>query len=190
MDQSTIVLDCDGVLADLVGALAKDFGFDPEIVTGYDLKSVFGPKWFSMVDRIDSEGWCSQIPMYEGAQELYEGLKKLGRVIIATGPWNSKTWCYERTQWLRERFPNPEIVFCKNKSDIVGDLLIEDRVEMINDWLNSRYTCDNAILVDRPWNRYWSMCKPDYSRLVRRVRFNDVLMAAQEILALHNAGPW
>ena len=185
----TIVLDCDGVLADFVGALAKGFEFDPEIVTEHDLRHVFGEKWPHMVTAICSEGWCSQVPMYEGAQELYKGLAKLGRVIIATSPWDSETWCCERTRWIRERFPKPNIVFARDKHDVRGDVLIEDSAESVEGWIDH---LEPAILVDRPWNKHWNspyrVCASASVTYGYRAEFSKILEVTKNVLKLCRNG--
>lgn len=157
---TTILVDCDGVLADCVSAylalLEEMWGIraSKEEVTSHEFgECVCTPEQNEAVwKRIDSTpGFC------RGFRELpyaAEGLKHLrgwaDRVVCVTSPHVSGTWVTERYEWLFARgFSKYDIVLASDKSLVAGDALIDDYVK------NLRGTSALPIAIRQPWNSEW-----------------------------------
>lgn len=150
-----ILVDCDGVLADFTGQMAKslfarhsfdlpldhkDFGFTD--VSGWQSKF-----W----DACHEEGFVSGMDVLPGSAHAINELRSLGRVVCVTAPFDgARYWHNERVRWLKKHldFGYKDIIFAADKSLIVGDALIDDKAETILNWNHGL-----AILRDRPWNR-------------------------------------
>lgn len=139
-----ILLDVDGVTADFmsqsflhlrqVGGPAVTH---QDIVT-FDLLSFIPERFQSILLRTWKEQYfCATIPLYEGSQEAVRSLRELGEVIFVTAPLaDSPHWHWERTQWIKEHFGSDgkDVIFATRKQHIVGDVLIDDRLDNLLDW--------------------------------------------------------
>ena len=152
----TIFIDCDGVLADYVGAILDILGkgHTPEDIVDFDFKKC--PK-LSQVDlhsihvASHTRGFVRSLDVYEGAREFLEALRNIDRVVCLTTPTaTSKYWAYERAEWLREElgFDDRDIVQCHDKTLCYGegDVLIDDSINNCVIWPGDAY------LVRRPWS--------------------------------------
>ena len=157
-----ILLDVDGVLADFVGCArtwvneCHGVYFNDEQVTDYNLMTSFGLPggWPSFIGWLSKRRACLDIDPYDGAEEFVDDLRKLGRVVAVTTPFVGVShWEADRRTWLEENFgfDQKDLVFCKDKSLVCGDVLIEDKPENCVAW-NAAHN-GLTILFDRPWNR-------------------------------------
>lgn len=155
-----ILLDVDGVIGDFVGMICSIL--NRRFATNYteadfmhwDLRTTLAPaesKWLN--EALQQEGIATVIDPYPGAKEFVEELKTIGTVLALTAPYqSSKTWPYERQQWLLKRFGLPMLsVPGEYKHMFDGDFLIEDKLITVEQWADTRGT--EAILIDRPWNQ-------------------------------------
>ena len=169
---STILVDCDGVLASFTDAyldLVYDVTgkrIDPNEVTNFkinrspffvELEKTF-PRLRQTIDRIitTDRHFVYSLALIDGAQDGLELLREAGhRVVCVTSPWaGSEFWHHERHDWLEDvmGFDTHNIIFASDKSLVHGDYLIDDKVENLAEW--SR--CDarrKPILFDAPYNR-------------------------------------
>lgn len=157
-----VLLDVDGVVADLVGALAQATGlFEPEAVTAYAFDQCLPPEIVKVIGRVMVRpGFVEDMPTCEGARKLFADLVCAGhRPVFVTKPYaKSPTWAYERTRWLHKTFgADLHIVHTDKKGLVGGDILVEDSPENIEGWLEE-HRKGWAFLVDRPWNR-GDLCK-------------------------------
>lgn len=151
-----ILVDCDGVLADFLGAVLKYFpGRRQSEFEEFGLQLLETDPTERAVLRglEDTEGFCSEIEWYDGAQDFLRKLQDYGEVVCVTAPWFTKTWEAERREWLKDFLPHDQIIFCPSnqKHRIRGHVIIDDRADTCAKWLksNSGY----ALTPDRPWNR-------------------------------------
>lgn len=153
-----VLYDVDGVLADLIGGLCKACSFkiaEPDNVTAYNFedcmpKEVVG-EWRSVM--LDP-GFALSLEPYRGARELVQVALDCGyEVVYVTMPYRaSKTWAYDRCEWLDKHMPKAPIVLTGHKHLVTGDQLIEDNPENLAKWLE-HHPRGMGVLVDRPWNQ-------------------------------------
>lgn len=158
-----LLLDVDGVLADFVGGVIKII----KTIGGPELKPEDFPYWdiFStlkerhdtshlvdeVVINIKRMGFCYDLPVYPGAKEGVQKILDAGiDLFIVTSPWPGHLhWMPERSTWLKTHFNIPEkkVIHANAKYIIKGDLLIDDKTDHIEDWLN--HNPDGAAFL---WN--------------------------------------
>jgi 5'(3')-deoxyribonucleotidase len=166
-----IGLDCDGVLADFVGAtldLAHRFTslrFKRDDIKTWDIfdyvKDPLNSDLKRTVQRsIEKRGFCQNLKVLPGSIKAVQALRELGEVVCITSPWvTNPTWGYERTEWLREHFGFEwrQIIHTGRKEFVHCDYLVDDRLSNLVEWnayqgRTSRYG-GHAILWDTPHNR-------------------------------------
>jgi 5'(3')-deoxyribonucleotidase len=163
MRNLTILVDVDGVLADLVGATIAEANFltsldrKPSEQTSWEILNLYSKEHH---DRIISEtfhkpGFCRQLPVMLGAQAFIRELRTLGSVYIVTAPWPVAHWMWERTEWLMEHFgfaPSEIMQVPTGLKPLVrGDVFIDDKPETVVEWENLNRGA--GILVDAPYNQ-------------------------------------
>jgi 5'(3')-deoxyribonucleotidase len=162
-DKPLVLLDVDGVCADIVRAsIAAMKGcpvFRPSDVTSWDFSSVPGLDVQELYRRWSLPGFCSGIPVCKGAVEGVMELQRHADVVFCTTPFEpSKTWEYERAMWLERVFgaSAEDIVFARDKASVEGDFLVDDRTKN----LQQAECCGGKgawfpVCWDAPYNRDW-----------------------------------
>lgn len=162
MSKPTVLVDCDGVLADFVGGVCREVNktipervhqFKPKDFTEWDIGRLLPSYWKGIVSR---PGFCYGLEPYPDAKEGMKTLLDSGaKAIVVTSPWTSDSWISERIEWLRCHFSidRTNIIFADSghKALIKGDFLIEDNLPTLQDW--SRENKGYGYLIDRPWNQ-------------------------------------
>lgn len=157
-----VLLDCDGVLADLVGRLCEELALRGFKKTPEDVKHVQLALSYSAEEMrasheiMSAPGFCHGLAWYEGAREFVRDLTKHNfETHVVTAPFKtSPTWMNERLAWLAPEVPSERVHFVagKYKHLFRGDVLVEDHPTTAHDWLEANPKCI-ALLIDRPWNR-------------------------------------
>jgi len=172
-----ILLDCDGPLADFIGAylrVVKELTgttVSPEAVDRWHIHECAFIKnltadarrwpdpWMTLRDRIEntiaSEGFCSSIPVQPDAVHAVKRLSEIGDVYVVTSPWDSSpTWMHERDQWLKKHFglPRDRIIQTAGKYRVHGDILVDDKPGHVRAWQEA-WPGSLGILFDMPNNR-------------------------------------
>ena len=127
----TYPVDLDGTVADIDSGLADHL---PEWKS-----SIFNrteSEYTGVLEELarkvmTSEGFFRTLPLLPYAKENIEDLMKRGTVIFVSSPIKNAPYCIsEKISWIEEHFGFPlarSAVFCKDKTMIVGDYLIDDR---------------------------------------------------------------
>lgn len=157
----TILCDCDGVLADFVGACLVDLykisgvAMTADDITSWNMFDLMPEAHRGdVISRIGRQSWCREIPIYDGAQEFVDALTQRNEMYVVTSPWTGNWWHSERVDWLGAHLgvSAGRIIFAHNKTMIRGDALIDDRLSHIVDW--SKANPDGiGVLVDRAYNQ-------------------------------------
>lgn len=163
MQRPKILLDIDGVCADFVGAGLKALATlgihkRPEDVTSYKMQHALGlteeqtRAWFAMIRE---PGYCANIPLYDGAREGVDQLRKIGDVYAVTARFRGMPyWVEEREEWLHQHLdfdPRAEVIFTDAKHCIRGDVLIEDTTSTLVRW-KQEYPRSLGLRIQRPYN--------------------------------------
>lgn len=168
----TVLLDCDGVLADFAGALLSWAGpaFSRSQLTETDLIQSLGLEHRQEeFDAVASEpGFCESLPILEGAQDFVESLRSFtSEIIVVTSPYSAaKLWTFERLRWLEKHFAitKHDVIFAKRKELIRGDILIDDFPKNVKPFAERG---GHALLIDQPWNASFQTQASDFGRIER-----------------------
>jgi len=180
MSRPLILLDCDGVLADFVGAVCRELELmqlppkKPEDFTTWNLEETLGAEVFDRVSRaISARNWAKIIHPYEGSGNFVHQLRIIGHVVCVTAPWDSPTWMESRYKWLSKcfGFTRQDVFFTSRKGLLRGDYLIEDSLANVNAWEGDDGL---GIILDRPWNQ-GKLAKPfvrakSYEEILKEIR--------------------
>jgi len=128
-----LFLDCDGVLADF------DTGFQNLTgMQGQEYEDTHGSKAFWKLIQ-DSPHYFENLPLMEGAVELYQAVKHL-RPIILTGCPRGDWAAHQKMRWRDKHFPGVPMVTClsRNKVDYCqpGDVLVDDFLKHSQKWID------------------------------------------------------
>lgn len=185
-----ILTDCDGVLADLVGALCSELagrGFNrtPDDVKHFDFSLSFTEDEMRAVHEImRTPGFVHALDWYEGARAFLRELAREGDVHAVTAPFrDAASWMHERLAWLASEVQGDRVHFVagKYKHLVRGDVLIEDHPTTASDWCTSNPN-GVAVLIDRPWNRPGSNEWRLHANMYRAGSFDDALRIVRECM--------
>lgn len=142
-----MLLDCDGVLADFMGAALPiinnllDTKHRLGDVTVFNFAEALG---LSAVDAAAvkralgrSRRLAATLAVYPGAIAGVRALRRVAEVYIVTSSWDSnETWEFDRKGWLRRHFGirHHEICFTAAKHICAGDFLVDDKTETLEKW--------------------------------------------------------
>ncbi len=162
-----ILLDVDGVLGNfpsealrfcnLYGRTSADVEWSESNVDQHDILKAL--KLEHLQERFDQHcidsDFCRHMPVYDGAQAFIEKVRGMGDLIIVTSPYSAvPTWCHARLAWLSEHFGihKRDVVFCKRKELVRGHVLIDDKLENCEAFVQGS-SFRQSIIFDRPWNQ-------------------------------------
>lgn len=157
----TILLDCDGVLSDLVGKVCYELTYafgkrrHPSEITEFEFAKTLNAEEIRFVDYLASEdGFCGGLEWYPGARPFLRSVLKLGEVLVVTSPWKSRSWDRERREWLEPHIPPHDVlsVASARKPYVRGDVLVEDNLDTAERWAAAN-PGGRALVLNRPWNQ-------------------------------------
>lgn len=154
------LIDCDGVLSDLIGSVLRlahekaGIFLTEADITDYDYGSALGwPRWGVEVERaVREREFVYRMRPYSGVTVFLRELEHLvgaENVYVCTKPWDGlPEWLAQRSAWLRDvvGVPTRRQIHCSNK-DLVEGFLVDDSPEN----LRTRDPRD-VWCVARPWN--------------------------------------
>ncbi len=158
-----VLVDCDGVLADFVGAFLGTVNY--QLGTEYQREQVttFGfdtlPGWtanapfaWSLARHV---GFCRDIPPLPGAVEGFRALREIVDVEICTSPmYGAPHWVHERDVWLETHFDisHKHIHHVRKKHRMDAAVLLDDSGENLDLWAQHRPD-SLALMWDATYNR-------------------------------------
>ena len=128
----------DGVVVDLVPALFKICGWDPNTkANGYHLEKIMGlttKEFWAKIETGGADFWrnAEELPWF---RELYRELSGLGKVIFCTSPTLDSNCIKGKLQWLQDRLGHDfrNYVITPHKELLAGKgILIDDNEKFIN----------------------------------------------------------
>lgn len=159
-----VLLDCDGVLSDFVGAALGVIGevtgrwYGPSEVTRWDFGNLFESERESRAvwAELSGPGVAQELEVLPGAVDAVLRLRDAGHEIyVVTSPMpNCPTWTYERELWLRDHFgiDRGHIIHTSAKSLVCGDVLVDDNLDNVGGWV-AVHRGGAGVLIDAPYNR-------------------------------------
>lgn len=158
-----VLVDIDGVVANFHGStlsfVSNTLGVEHDLQTfrGWDIIQSVGIQHRTAIEaEWTRKGWCLELPPYEGAIEGVELLRSVADVYFVTAQMpDAPYWMYERIQWLKEHLKADErhIVITMAKHLVVGDVLVDDKPENINGWVQA-HPGKKGVLWEQPYNAY------------------------------------
>jgi len=143
----TVLLDCDGVLADFTSATLKlvlkvtGRHYEPDDIKTWEIFDSLPEKEAKdeVYGILKAPGGCTSIPVYPDAHDAIRRLRELATIIIVTSPFTSSpTWMHERQLWLEHHFGDGihSVIHAKHKDHVHGDFFIDDKPSHIKEWLD------------------------------------------------------
>lgn len=147
MTRPTVLLDCDGVLADFIesvlDAIVDEGGprYAHADVTEFNFTKALNLD-ADIARRVkktisESEGWWYAPSPFPEARAGVDALREIAEVYVVTSPWNSnKWWLSEREAWLKRHFdiPHSHVIACSAKHRVSGDVFVDDRTDALVRW--------------------------------------------------------
>ena len=158
---TTILLDCDGVLADFVTPALRvvaDLGgpvLMHDDLTTWDIDDALPEdKRPAFWERACAPGFCASLLPYPGVKEALARLRQLGDVVCVTSPMaTSPTWQHERTHWLKDvlGFERDHVISTSGKRYVRGHWFADDKPEHVTDWCAANRG-GRGFVIARPYN--------------------------------------
>lgn len=159
-----VLLDCDGVLADFVGAA---LGLIKK-VTGKPYTKANVKQWDFINDLVRDErdyleiyqgvhaaGFCAGIHPLAGAEKGMAELRKMPvDIYVVTAPqFESAHWVPERTRWLNYHFrlDKDRLLYTDAKRLAAGDVFVDDSSEHVASW-RAEHPAGVGYVMDAPHN--------------------------------------
>lgn len=159
-----VLLDIDGVCGDFLTpcleAVFQHTGkrFTPEDIGDWDIMKslgIEGPDAKTIYESMQAPGLCLGIPVYPGAKEGVEELRKIAEVLAVTSPFGGNHWMHERDQWCIQNlgFHKDDVLHVRSsrKHVVSGDFLIEDKTSTLVEWC-SHHPKGHGVLFRRSYN--------------------------------------
>lgn len=162
------LFDVDGVCGDLVSKLLFDIHkeFKTEVPKYEDIsahgklldskETMLNSEQLEFAQALmSSEGYANNFKVIDDCKVVIDLLRKQGHTVKwLTAPYyKSKTWCYDRLQWLKNNFAatDNDVIFAQDKSLIYGDVFIDDKESNIEAWQH-QWKNGAGLLFSQPWN--------------------------------------
>jgi 5'(3')-deoxyribonucleotidase len=195
----TILLDCDGPLADFSQQYLNYFNemmgtsFTKGDIDEWDILSSLGLSGLEkeearlkMHDIVCTKGYCMSIEPQPWAKYMVDQLKDMGHVIVVTSPWRGSIyWMGEREKWLGQFFgiDPKDVIFAHRKNLVMGDCLIDDKVDHVHKWA-ATFRGRSSILFPTGANRSTEIPRDPRggpSRVNRATSWKDVVSLVEGI---------
>ena len=157
----TVLVDCDGVVADFLSATIDHIKNKHGIVINYndvtdwnvfDSLKISGLR-HSLKHAVENDNFCMNIKPYEDMVSYVKSISAHHNVYIVTAPFFAKNWMDQRVEWIKKHLniDMNKIIFAEHKSIIQGDIIIDDKLDNVLDWKTFNKNGD-AILWSQPYN--------------------------------------
>lgn len=162
-----VLIDMDGVLVDwdqgFISAWKNRSPVDRSI-SYYMEKCLDADREDECLQLIHSENFFLNLPPMEGAIQAVKEMEAEGlQVFICTSPLKASMFCaYEKIEWVREHLGEEwidKIIICQNKTEIRGDLLIDDKPTCA-----TMHSIWRHVVFDAPYNRHLGAHVPRLSK--------------------------
>lgn len=157
----TILVDCDGVLADFVGAVLDGYNhhagtrWTDADVHRFEIAESIGVAKDVLYAQVTAS-FCLGIHPIDGAREAVERMREVADVVCVTATWDRvPSWDDERREWLAREmgFCKDDVIFAKGarKPLVRGDLFFDDLWATVANW-RAANRGGKGVLVRQPWN--------------------------------------
>ena len=180
-----LVCDVDGVLANftqgVLDFLRERYGLDycSDDVDQWSFKEALGLTdeiWRACTEHICSDGFAFNLEPLPACRELSLILSQKDRpfdVVFCTSPWwTSKTWCYDRTNWLMDHFGQTQgrrVLQGSLKHYVVGEretFFVDDKPEAVTAWIEAYFTRDTSWMCQAYlWDSHSNKSATDFVRV-------------------------
>ncbi len=195
-----LILDCDGVLADLVTPSRRELSHFYSLTT-HTRVEIEDPRDYYFRDVADEaglqflhklwgrEGFASSLLPYPGVKDILPALleQKLFSVGVVTAPFNSPTWRRDRMEWLqRYGFKEEQIIFSDKKEEVSGFVFIDDKPSNIRDWA-AEHPDGIALMPRHPYNEDYV---PHFNNIMQIPEVNATSVHQRSLISQYIPEPY
>lgn len=173
-----IAIDVDGVVADLVPKLLSEINH--KFKTKYTIEQCtmwnFYDRSGGMFDDPEHADYAvklmrgahyaANVRIISGSVDAINRICAAGHTVVwVTAPFrSSKTWAFDRTNWILEHFPacSKHIILTDRKEWVDADILIDDNPENIERWMKGGKKYRKGYLFSQPWNGEFRKSHPQH----------------------------
>lgn len=144
MYHARLLVDVDEVLADFQSPaldIIEDLTgtrYKPSDFEIWDMFETFSDAVKKRIfKRIDKRGWCLNLKPFPEAQAAIAEIRSMGVEVFAlTSPHHSKSWYYERVEWLKKHYamPKSHVIQTPAKFLVRGDAFLDDNPSHVEKW--------------------------------------------------------
>jgi len=153
-----VLIDMDGVICNFVDAFMYLYA-----EKGGKIPDGFAWVEWNSMDELPSQDVRKEVwrdpdlfwlpKPYEGAIVALQALNEQFDVRIVTALPHKHV--HTRSDWVKHYAPfihrKNQMIFTNDKSLIRGDVIIDDKLEYVRDWL--KINARTGVVIDRPWNQ-------------------------------------
>ncbi len=185
MSDDYVLVDCDGVLSDFVGACERacqamgiPFNYDG---TDYNVfRDMQDQHKRMLMSHFHRPRFVLDMEPLSEALEGVNMLRKEGyQLLCLTSPWHTAQWEKERKLWLKNHFgfKNSDVIQTPKKSLVRGVTLVDDKPSHCQSW--GQRNGSPALLWDTTYNREPIVGRPEQLDVIRVRGWGDVLSALE-----------
>ncbi len=161
MRKPDLLLDCDGVVADLVGDTMRHLASVglpvTQIIDNWEIRKFLNKDQLQEMYKLwESDGFAQRLTVYPGALAGVRALKHIANVHFLTSHWDSsKSWVHDRTVWLMQKFgvTSKDMTFSHFKAKTHGDIFVDDAVKNLRPWQEKWSPDGLAYLFIQDYNK-------------------------------------
>ncbi len=148
MEKKTLLVDMDGVLADVYAHfITYEFQETGIKKTKEEVVGLPEREAFTTVKYVRSEGFFRTVPVMPDSQEVLEKLNSQYQLYIVSSAMEFPNSLREKYDWLEEHFPFihwRQIILCGDKKAVFGDIMVDDHFK------NLDYFSGKTFLFNQP----------------------------------------
>lgn len=186
--ESTILLDVDGVIADLYTPFLRHLKHEHSIDrvlaqwNQYGIRKCLGDVAAdAFAVWLEHPNLYEEVPAFSGAFDFVDQLRERGRVIAVSLAYPGHA--SSKIKWLIGLFGFEwkDIVLTADKTLVDGDLLIEDNQHNIVAYQEEWWA--SGVLVTQPWNAdFDTTTSPKSPPILRVESFNELILAVDKLI--------
>lgn len=164
MRRPVLLLDCDGILSDFIGAALlalhaeSGLSIEREAIRTWEVFDSLPPEAQAyrtrVYDLLKAKLGCVSMCVYDGAKEGVARVQELAEVVIVTSPFpGSDTWMSEREKWLKSHFglTRDHVIHTSAKHHVKGDFFVDDKTDHVVKWAEA-HPAGRAMLWNMKYN--------------------------------------
>lgn len=168
INKKTIIIDMDNSFFPLIELCIPKYNekyndtLKFESINDYDIKKFIKPEVNNFFKEFATKDIFENGKPYDGSVEIISELnEKYDLCILTSAHPNTME---HRDKWLEKHFKfysSSQLIMCRNKGRVIGDLLIDDYVENLKAWKTK------GIVFNQLWNEYFGNNRYNMPRIFK-----------------------